>query len=257
MPGTSEGCVGLLSGRGCSPGAPQGPHSPPENSWVSCPPGQSSVVTEEGSVSRRGGAKPPQGVGWGTGRDPRPAPAPQGGLLQAEAGPGGRPRPPFLSLRPQWPTRPPMGQWLSWAHAGGAPHASRVGPQLQPMDGGPQPPGGPPGRVSPAAAGACPSRPAAGPRAGRAAAAARRPSRPAPARACAAGPSPEGCAPVARAAPPAPPWPAGNHRAGARRLVGGPRRSSPGLWRRSQHSPSSQQGWATLPLFSVDAFGGL
>lgn len=44
--------VGLCSDRGGGQEPTQGSHSPPGSSWVSCPLGRSSVVTEDGLVSR-------------------------------------------------------------------------------------------------------------------------------------------------------------------------------------------------------------
>lgn len=90
--------VGLWSGRSCGResgvrlalGPPPESHSPPGSSSVSRPLGRSSVVTEEGSVSRLWGDRATRGHGVGSQASPPSREAP----LQAMAGPG------------PWPERP-------------------------------------------------------------------------------------------------------------------------------------------------------
>lgn len=159
---------------------------------------------------------------------------------QARPGPGPLVAPPLGSAvsrdtpAPMWPhpQSPTMAEpWLSLTEG------HRKGPG-----------GGPPGRTCPAAAtGGGPRPPAAGPRAGTAAAAAHPLSRSARGPASAARPCPAGCGRAVRAAPPASRWPVGQRRAGQGRR--GPSPCPPATPRSFISPPGSLTSQHSPPYF--------
>lgn len=85
FPGTH---MGPWSGGGCGREPARGAHSPPGSSWVSCPPGRSSVVTEERlSAGCREAELPREWAGVGRG-PPLPLTTPRATCQGAEEGLG-------------------------------------------------------------------------------------------------------------------------------------------------------------------------